>query len=189
MAGMVHRAGRGLGLMLSTAALVACSTTLAPTSNVPAHPTAVAACTDSLGDGWQVAIKADRPDSSLVVLVMGDSLATCQTWPDARHAEFGNTATGVGRHPTPSPAVLSYLTGGRSGNLAPYFVGRVPPSGSTVRLSYLDGSSQEAVLGDGLWLAWPDQSGVGTPTLIEAIDQSGQVVSQLANPDGIQPTD
>ena len=163
--------------------------TRAPAITVPAHPTALSACMGSLGEDWQVAIEADRPDSSVLVLAKGDSLATCQTWWNAEHTDFRNTAAAVGRHPTPSRAVLSYLTGGRSGDLAPYFVGRVPASASAVRLSFLDGSRQEAVLGGGMWLAWPEEAGVGTPTLIEATDPSGQAISQLADPEGIQPTD
>jgi hypothetical protein len=149
----------------------------------------VAACIAALGDGWQVAVKADRPDSSVLALVKGDSLATCQTWPNPERTDFANTVTGVGMHPTPSPAVLSYLTNSRSANLAPFYAGRVPSSASSVHVSYLDGSEQDAVLGGGIWLAWPERAAVGAPTLIVALDASGQPVSQLADQDGIQPAD
>lgn len=81
----------------------------------------------------------------------------------------------------------NYVTNSRTGNLAPFFVGQAPPSASTVRVSFLDGSEQEAVLGGGLWLAWPEEAAVGGPTLIEALDASGHAVSQLADPDGVQP--
>lgn len=189
MARLVRRAVGGLGLLLSATALAACSTTLTPPDSIPAHPTAVGACMDSLGEGWQVAVEADRPTSSVVALVKGDSLATCQTWPNAERTDFGNTVTGVGMHPHPSPAVLSFLTSSRSGKLAPFFVGRLPSSATTVRLTFLDGSETEAILGGGLWLAWPGEADVGAPMLIEAIDASGQAISRLADEKGLQPTD
>ena len=187
MAGPGHRAGGGLGLRLSVASLAACSATPAPASTAPVHPTALAACTDALGDGWQVAVKMDRANGSTLALVKGASIATCQTWSNPEGTDFGNAASGGGTYPTPSPAALSYLTSSRTGRLAPFFVGRVPASARTVRVSYLDGSEQEAVLGGGLWLAWPDAAGVGAPTRIEALDASGRTISHLADPAGVEP--
>ncbi len=187
MAELIVRAGRALGLLSCAAILAACS---APTTSVspgPAHPTAVGACTEALGDGWQVAVEMDRNDSSVLALVWDDSVATCQTWSDAARTDFGNTVTSVGRHPAGAPGALSYLTSSRTGRLAPFLVGRVPPSASAVRVSFADGSALDASVGGGVWLAWPDRPSATEPTLIKALDRSGSLISQLADPDGIQP--
>lgn len=187
MAELVHRAARGLGLLVGTAVLAACAATPAPVSTPVAHPTAAAACADALGKGWQVAVKLDRADSSTLALVSGDSIATCQTWRNAERTDFGNTATGVGLHPASSPPVLSYLTGGGTGNQTSFLVGRVPPSASAVWVAFADGSEHEAVLGGGLWLAWLEQPADAEPITIEALDATGTVISRLADAGGIQP--
>lgn len=182
-----HRAGRGLAVLMGTAALAACVASPAAVSTPPAHPTAVAACTDALGKGWQVAVEMDRPDSSTLALVSGDSVATCQTWANAERTDFGNTVVGVGLHPAASPPALSYLTGGGTSNQTSFLVGRVPPSASAVRIAFADGSEHDAVLGDGLWLAWLEQPADAEPTTIEALDATGTVISRLADAGGIQP--
>jgi len=183
MAELVHRAGRGLGLLLGTVALAACSATPAP----PAHPGAVAACTDALGSGWQVAVEADRADSSTLALVSGDSIATCQTGKNAERTSFDNTAAGDGLYPTSSSPALSYLTSAGPGDKTSFFVGRVPPAASAVRVVFADGSEQKAVLGGGLWLAWLEQPADAVPVAIEALDAAGTVISRLADTDGIEP--
>jgi len=187
MAELVHRTGRGLGLLLGTALLAACAATPAPSSAPPAHPTAAAACTDAVGKGWQVAVEMDRADSSTLALVRGDSIATCRTWSNAARTDFGNTATGVGLHPASSSPALSYLTGGGTGDRTSFLVGRVPPSASAVQVTFADRSENKAVLGGGLWLAWLEQPADGAPVAIEALDAAGTVVSRLADADGIQP--
>jgi hypothetical protein len=185
MAALVHRAGRGLGLVLGTTLLAACAATPATVSTAPAHRTAVAACTDALGEGWQVTVEMDRANSSTLALVSGDSIATCQTWSNAERTDFGNTVTGVGLHPTASPPALSFLTSGGTADKTAFLVGRVPASASAVRVTFADGSQHDAVLGGGLWLDWPEQP--GEPTAIEALDAAGTVVSRLADANGIQP--
>jgi hypothetical protein len=187
MADLGHRVGRRLGLILCTVALAACAASPGSASRAPAHPTAVAACSDALGDGWRVAVEEDRTDSSALVLVQGDATATCQTWPSAEGTDFANTVTSVGTYPGSSPLSLAYLTSSRTGRLAPFFVGRVPPSARAVRVTFADGSEQSAILGGGLWLAWPAGANAVEPTRIEALDASGAVVSQPADPDSIQP--
>ena len=184
MADVVHRAGRGLGLLLGTVALAACSATPAP----PAHPTAVAACMDALGSGWQVAVEMDRADSSTLALISGDSIATCQTGKNAERTSFDSTATGVGLHPTSSPPALSYLGWAGPGDKTSFLVGRVPPTASAVRVAFADGSEQKAALGGGLWLAWLEQPADAVPVAIEALDTAGAVISRLADKDGIQPS-
>jgi hypothetical protein len=183
MVELVHRSGRGLRLLIGTVALAACSATPAP----PAHPTAVAACTDALGSGWQVAVEVDRADSSTLALISGDSIATCQTGKNAERTSFDNTATGVGLHPTSSPPALSYLTSAGPGDKTSFLVGRVPPTAIAVRVAFADGSEQNAVLGGGLWLAWLEQPADATPVAIEALDAAGTVISRLDDTDGIQP--
>jgi hypothetical protein len=158
-------------------------------STPPAHATAVAACTDALGKGWQVAVEMDRADSSTLGLVSGDSIATCQTTrSNAERNDFGFTTAGIGLHPTSSPPALSYLTGGGTGSQTSFLVGRVPPSAGAVRVTFADGSEQDAVLGGGLWLAWLEQPSDAEPTTIEALDATGTVISRLADADGIQPS-
>jgi hypothetical protein len=193
MADVVHRAGRGPGLLIGALALAACSATPAPTSTPPAHPTAVAACTDGLrsmdvpGSGWQVAVEVARADSSALALVSGDSIATCQTGKNAERTSFDNTASGVGTYPTSSPPALSYLTSAGPAGETSFLVGRVPPTAGAVRVAFADGSEQEAVLGGGLWLVWLEQPADAVPVAIEALDAAGSVISRLADTDGIQP--
>ena len=183
MAELVRRAGRGLRLLIGTVAVAACSATPVP----PAHPTAVAACMDALGSGWQVAVEVDRPASSTLALISGDSIATCQTGKNTERTSFDNTATGVGLYPNSSPPVLSYLTSAGPDDKTSFLVGRVPPTASAVRVAFADGSEQNAVLGGGLWLAWLEQPADATPVAIEAFDAAGTVISRLADTDGIEP--
>lgn len=188
MAERVRCVSRTLGLFLGAAALASCGAMAVP-STAPAHVTATAACLDSLGGGWQVAVETDRPDSAMLALVSGDSIATCQTWVSrTATAWFGATTTAVGKHPVSSPPALSYVTGGGTTAGEPSFlVGRVPPATVAVRLTFGDGTQQSAVLGSGLWLAWLQQP--SEPTVIEALDASGAVVARLADANGLQPTD
>ena len=183
-----RRAVLALGLLVGTLPLAACAASAAPTP-APAHKKAAAACLDSLGAGWQVAVESDRPDSATLAFTSGDSIATCQTWA-SRQADptaFGSsTTTSIGKHPFQSPTPLSYLTGGGTGDKTSFLVGRVPPSTSTVRLTLADGSQQSARLGGGLWLVWLEQP--SEPTAIEALDASGKVLSRLADQNGLQPT-
>jgi hypothetical protein len=172
-------------MIVAAAVLAGCQAAAAPASPAPARHTAAAACTDALGDGWHVSVETDRDDSSALALVSGDSIATCQTWPNAARTDFGNTVTGIGLHPTRAPQDVSYLTRSRTGDLAPFLVGRVPPSGIAVRVTVADGSLHDAVVGEGLWLAWLDDA--AEPTVIEALDGSGRVISRLADADGLQP--
>lgn len=184
MAEGVNRTGRSIGLLLGTVALAAaCSVPPAP----PAHPTAVGACTDALGSGWQVAVEADRPDSSTLVLVSGDSIATCQTAKNAERTSFDSTATGIGLYPTSPSAALSCLTSSGTGDKTSFLVGRVPPTAKTVQVALADGSEQQAVLGGGLWLAWLEQPADAAPVAIEALDAAGTVTSRLTDTDCIEP--
>ena len=185
---MRYRAGRGLVLLAGAAALAACVASPAAVSRPAAHATAAAACADALGTGWQVAVEIDRPASSTLALVSGDSIATCQTWENAARTDFGSTATGIGLHPIGSPPALSYLTGGGMGNQVSFLAGRIPPSASAVRVVFADGSAHDAVLGDGLWLAWLEQPSDTEPTTIEALDAEGTVISRLVDVDGIAPS-
>lgn len=153
----------------------------------PAHPTAAAACLDSVGPGWEVAVETDRSDASTLALVSGDAIAVCQTWRRRGGVGFDSTSTGTGLHPGTSPVALSYVTGGGMGDQTSFLVGRVPASARTVDVTVADGSQQPAVIGGGLWLAWLEQP--ATPTVIEARDGSGAVVGRLADPAGLQPTD
>ncbi len=187
MAELAHRAGRGLGVLIATALLAGCAATSVPPNAAPAHATAAAACVGSVGAGWQIAVEGDRQDASTVALVSGDSIAVCQTWREAGGAGFGNTMTGTGRHPATTPATLSYVTGGGTGDQTSFLVGRVPTSASAVRVTVADGSQHSALLGGGLWLVWLEQP--AEPTVIEALDGSGTVISRLADPDGVQPAD
>ncbi len=179
-------ASRALGLIIGALALASCGGSASPTVALP-HLTAAAACLDSLGAGWTMAVEADRPDSATLAFVSGDSIATCQTWAAvaATPSFGGNTVTGIGKHPLASPPTLSYLTGGGGGDKTSFLVGRVPPSASAVRLTLADGPQQSAVLGDGVWLAWLEQP--SEATAIEALDPSGKVLSRLADPNGLQP--
>ena len=183
-----RRAGRGLALLTCAAVLAAYVASPTAVSTPPAHATAVATCSDALGEGWQVAVEMDRADSSMLALVSGDSLATCQTWQNAERTDFGNTATGIGRHSTGSPPALSYLTSGGPGTQTSFLAGRIPTSASAVRVTLADGSEHDAVLGDGLWLAWLEEPSDAEPITIEALDATGTVISRLADVDGIQPS-
>jgi hypothetical protein len=187
MAGLGRLAGGALGLLLGAVVLGGCGSVPSGPSLAPAHATAAAACLGSVGPGWQVAVESDRSDAATLALVSGDSIAVCQTWREANGGGFGNIMTGTGLHPAPSPATLSYVTGGGTGDQASFLVGRVPASARTVSVSVADGFQQPAVLGDGLWLAWLDEP--AQPTAIEARDGSGTVVGRLADPAGLQPTD
>ena len=186
MAELVHRTGRRLGFLLGTALLAACAATPPAAVSSPAHPTAAAACRDALGEGWRVAVEMGRADSSTLALESGDSIATCQTWPNAEGTDFVITATGVGLHPASSSA-LSYLSNGGIGNQRSFFVGRVPVSASAVRVTFASGLQHDAILGGGLWLAWLDQPTDAAPTAIEALNASGLIISRLANGEGVQP--
>ncbi len=189
MGDMRHRAGQGLALLTGAAALVACVASPAAVSTPPAHATAVAACTDAVGKGWQVAVEMDRAESSTLALVSGDSIATCQTTrTNAEPNDFGLSTTGIGLHPTSSPPALSYLTSGGPGSQTSYLVGRVPPSAGVVRVTFADGSEQDAVLGGGLWLVWLEQPSDAAPTAIDALDARGTVISSLADANGMQPS-
>jgi len=181
-----HRRRWLAGLLLGSAWLAGCSSTAPlPTTGAPDHPTAVSACADALGDGWQVAVEVDHDDGSILGLVKGDSIATCQTWLDAARRSYGPTTTGIGLHPSPSPAALSYLTSGGTGAEPDYLLGRIPADASAVRVTVADGTAHDAVIGNGLWLVWLDEP--GQPTLIEALGASGQATSTLTDPDGIEP--
>jgi hypothetical protein len=147
--------------------------------------TAVAACTASIGPGWDVAIEADRPDASTVALVNGDSIAVCETARNASGVGFGDTGVGIGTHPAPSPVTLSYITSGGHDDKPSYLVGRATPSTDAVIVTVEDGSQHRAVLGGGLWLAWLDEP--ANPTLIEALDASGTVISRLEDPMASSP--
>jgi hypothetical protein len=178
-----RRAVLAFGLLLGTLPLASCGGAAQPTPAL-AHKTAAAACLDSLGPGWQVAVESDRPDSATLAFVSGDSIATCQAWAArAPGAGFGNTVTGIGKHPLPLAGALSYLTGGGTNQGMEFLVGRVPPSTSAVRLTLADGSQQSAVLGGGLWLVWLGQP--SEPTAIEALGASGMVLSRLEDQNGL----
>jgi hypothetical protein len=183
-----HRAWRGLAWLAGAFALAACVGSPAGVTTRPPHATAVAACTDALGGGWQVAVEVDRDDSSTLALTSGDSIATCQAGRNADRTGFGTTATGVGTHPTTTPPALSYLTWAGPDKPS-FFVGRVPPAAAVVRVTFDDGSEQTATVGNGLWLAWLEQPNDVEPVAIDALDASGTSISQLADPDGIQPAD
>jgi hypothetical protein len=193
MAELVQRTGRGLVLFLGILSLAACSAAPADTDPPKGHPTAVAACLDALhgmdeaGTGWQVAVEVDRDDSSTLALTKGDSIATCQTGKNAARAGFDATASGVGEHPTVSPAALSYLTWSGPGKPS-FLVGRVPPAADAVRVTFADGSDLKAALGGGLWLAWLEEPADVAPVAVEALDVAGAVISRLEDSDGIQPT-
>ncbi len=148
--------------------------------------TAASACAAGVGAGWQVAVEVDRPDSSVLALVSGNSIASCQVWANRERTGFGNAATGSGRYPAGSPPTLTCVTGGGAGDKMTFLAGRVPSAGSAVRVVLDGGSGQEATLGGGLWLAWLQQP--GEPTAIEALDASGAVIARIADASGVQPS-
>jgi hypothetical protein len=151
-------------------------------SRTPGHATAVAACRAIAGEGWQLAVETDRADTSALALVSGASIDACLT--TRTDGDFGTTSLGGGAYPAPSPIGLSYLTSQKAGEQL-ILVGRIPAGAAKVRLTLADGPSQEASLGDGLWLAWV--STTSKPILIEAVDASGATIERIGDPNGVQP--
>lgn len=155
-------------------------------SSVPAsiaHATAADACQASAGSGWQVAVEIDRGDTSALTLATGASIATCVTTRSG--GDYGNTSLGSGTYAMPSPVTLSYVTAQRAGQQF-IVVGRAPSAARGVRVTFADGTSQDASLGSELWMAWAATT--RDPVLIEAMDGSGNTIGRISQPNGIQPS-
>ena len=172
-------ASRVVGVLI---ALVVAGCGAATPSETPPYPTAAAAC-QAHASGWPVDVEVDHADSSALALVSAGSIALCLAYRDG--SGFGTTSVGIGGHPAPSPVVLSYLTSQTAGHEV-ILVGRFPPGAEAVRLTLADGSTHDASLGKGLWLAWLSTD--SEPTLIEALDASGTTLDRLADPNPIEPT-
>ena len=152
-------------------------------SQTPAHATALDACRAAGSTAQLVAVEVDRANLSALALTAGAQIATCWAYRDG--AGFGSASVGSGFYPVSSPATLSYLTGQEAGREA-FHVGRYPPGTSKVRVTFVDGTIQEAAIGSGVWLVWV--SSTSKPATIEALDASGAPLARLANPNGIEPT-
>lgn len=127
-------------------------------------------------------MEVDHADASVLALASGAQIATC--WASRDGAGFGGASIGSGFYPMPSPAALSYVTGGEAGQQA-FHVGRYPVGTHSVRVTLVDGTVQQATLGNGVWLVWV--SNLRKPAQIEALDASGTTLAHLANPSGIEP--
>lgn len=153
--------------------------------------TALGACRSTMAaggqasTGGQLAVELDRADGSVMVFVSGPDLAVCHTtrMTDGT-AGLGATDVAQGRYPAASPAVLSLESGLGVAPAGPtILVGRIPAGTTAVRLTFGDGSREPAAVGNGVWVAWLATPSV--PTMVEALDESGGILGQLADPTGI----
>lgn len=185
--------------MLSAALVALAAWGCSASTALRPHATAVEACLAAAGPAagsgaWQVAVRTDRADASVLALVSGADIAICRTSRRSDGASFGDTELGVGTYPTVTPQVLTYESAVATTDGAPIvLMGRVPPATNTVRLLFSDGSQQAASLGSagepstdpGIWLAWLPTAAV--PTRIEALDGSGIVITRISDASGVQP--
>lgn len=167
-----------VGVLLVTSTLAGCVTSSTP--DIPPHATALQACQAAGTGALEVAVEMDRADASALVLASDGQIATC--WASRDGAGFGSASVGSGFYAVTSPATLSYLTGQEAGPDA-ILVGRYPASTHVVRVTLLNGTAQEATIGNGVWLALVSR--FSKPGVIEALDASGATLGRLDDPHGI----
>jgi hypothetical protein len=161
-----------------------------PTSSAPR--TAAEAChppaTADKGSGavtfaWQIAVETDRPDGSVLLFSSGDNTLLCRVG-RTQEGAYGPTVTAIGTHTGDEAAGITLDSGmGSPQGAASILVGRVPAGTASVRLGFVDGTEEAAVVGGGYWLGWP--SVPANPISIEALDASGAVIDRLADPHGV----
>lgn len=189
-------------IVLAAVALVAVvrlSASSGPAAATTGYATALQACQGpastekaeaTLSFDWHLAVEEDRAEASALVLVSGDDQLMCLSWRNA-DGTFGFTETGLGRVAATATAALTYDTGtspdeNASPPIVQLVIGRVPDGTARVEVSAADGSVQQATLGGGRYLAW--LSSAAQPTRIAAYGASSVMLAELADPNGLQPT-
>jgi hypothetical protein len=180
-----------MGMARGEAMLVVVATLVAACSpDASSAHTAAAWCQAALADDgtWTVAVQVGADRNGALALESGSRVAGCRFVEDVK----SGVRTGVSQWaeaPATSPQPLTYSVmlpadEASGDDAASLMTGRLPDGAARVRVLLADGTTSEADVGGGLWLAWLQPA--GAPVAIEALDGSGTVVDRIEDPGGLE---
>ncbi len=139
---------------------------------------------------WQLAVRQDSPEVSVLLFTSGSSVLTCETWRGA-DGNFGASAvTSIGGWEPRASDQLTYETANEpatSQTGSAMVIGRAPNAAASIEIVTSDGERHMATVGSGFYLAWVTATPGADIVEIDARDSSGNVVARLADPSGLEP--
>jgi hypothetical protein len=198
---------RGIfGMLLLVAVLVVgvavsrVSATPQPTST-PGRVSAIAAChlpdtaeeaNGTLVFGWQLAVRVDAPQVSVLFFTSGSDSLLCEAWRGTDGNYGSSTTTAIGRFVPRYGAALTYDGGSEpaTGDTWPsqLVIGQAPRSSASIEVVTADGEQHDATIGNGFYLAWVSAGNRPSEVVeIVARDSAGAIIAHLADPSGLQP--
>jgi len=189
-----------VGVLVAGVAVSRVSATPQPTST-PEPVSAVEAChlpdtaekaDGTLGFRWQLAVRVDSPQVSILFFTSGSDSLLCEAWRGTDGNYGSSTTTAIGRFAPQHGAELTYDSGTRPviGNSWPsqLVLGQTPRSVTSIEVVTADGELHDATIGSGFYLAWVSAGNQPSEVVeIVARDSAGTVIARLADPSGLQP--
>lgn len=139
---------------------------------------------------WQLAVRQDSPEVSVLIFTSASSILTCETWRSADGNFAASTVTSIGGLEPSAGDELTYESGStptndRTGSAT--VIGRAPRAAASIEIVTSDGERHMATIGGGLYLAWVTTTPDSRIVEIAARDSAGGIVARLADPAGLEP--
>lgn len=141
---------------------------------------------------WQLAVRLDSPQVSVLFFTSGSDSLLCQAWRETDGNYYGSSTTSIGRFSPRSGAALTYEGGSNStaGETWPsqLVIGQAPSSAASIEVVTSDGERHNATIGNGFYLAWVS-TGEMPSKVVEIVARSGDrtIIARLADSSGLQP--
>jgi hypothetical protein len=170
-------------------------------SSTPAPVSAIEAChlphtaekaNGTLDFGWQLAVRVDSPQESVLFFTSGSDSLLCEAGRGTDGDYGSSTITFIGGFEPQHGATLTYDRGSQpaTGSTWPsqLVIGQTPRSAASIEVVTADGEQHDATIGNGFYLAWVSTGNRPSEVVeIVARDTAGTIIARLADPSGLQP--
>jgi len=141
---------------------------------------------------WQLAVRVDSPQVSVLFFTSGSDSLLCEAWRGTDGNYGSSTTTAIGRFTQQYGAALTYDSGSEpaTGDTWPsqLVLGQAPRSAASIEVMTADGEQHDATIGTGFYLAWVSTGNRPSEVVeIVARDNAGTIIARLADPSGLSP--
>jgi hypothetical protein len=146
----------------------------------------------TLDFSWQLAVRLDSPQESVLFFTSGSDSLLCEAWRGTDGNYGSSTTTAIGGFEPQHGAALTYDSGSQPATGATWpsqlVIGQTPRSATSIEVVTADGELHDATIGNGLYLAWVSTGNRPSEVVeIVARDSAGAIIARLSDPSGLSP--
>ena len=141
---------------------------------------------------WQLAVRVDSPEVSVLFFTSGSDSLLCEAWRGTDGNYGSSTITAIGRFAPQFGMALTYDSGSEPATSDTWpsqlVIGQAPRSAASIEVVTADGEQHDAAIGNGFYLTWVS-TGKRPSEVVEIVarDNAGTIIARLADPSGLSP--